>query len=39
MWVRGLKQLQSVCHVAHLPSHPMWVRGLKLKHAAKINKM
>ena len=30
MWVRGLKQHQREKGNAHKPSHPMWVRGLKL---------
>ena len=31
MWVRGLKQTQSEQKCYLEQSHPMWVRGLKLK--------
>ena len=29
MWVRGLKLLLERLVIVFIPSHPMWVRGLK----------
>ena len=40
MWVRGLKHRHTLIHLLVSLSHPMWVRGLKLKeHIQKTIKM
>ena len=37
MWVRGLKHEFRYLTRKHAMSHPMWVRGLKLKRSAYDN--
>ena len=37
MWVRGLKRQMLEVNQMREKSHPMWVRGLKLITAAKVD--